>query len=60
MVGPGEGATVFGVDSSRPSGPTTNPNVDAVVEFAGFGEVTPGKVVVTVLEHGHLMWTTSY
>ena len=29
---------MFRVNSSRPSGPTTKLNVDAVVEFGGFGE----------------------
>ena len=30
-------AVVLGVDSSRPSRPTTNLNVDAVAEFGEFG-----------------------
>ena len=34
---PGESAAVFGVESSRPSGPTIKLNVDAVVEFVEFG-----------------------
>ena len=37
LATPGEGAAVFGGDSSQPSGPTIKLNVDAVVEFGEFG-----------------------